>query len=169
MRIKDVIRGSKTDLVCDAWNTSRMPKTVFPLGKSGKHALSLGASFQWCLIRFRSHGDSFRVLVAVDFDKQQYYAHLGQEQGGDMQMLSSYEYHATHGGWHVHAGCGDMTLIPYGRYKGPWKRNIPKDWTTCRQMLWDVSTLDDALKKACDVYGLTIPHADDAGTQIPLL
>lgn len=163
MRIKDVIRAPKTDIAIRPWSTERMPRSAFPLGKSGK-GLRLGAGFEWCTVLFSALGKQFRVVVAVDFNKVDYYAHLGQIVGTDTKMLVSYEYHASHGGWHIHAGCGDMDLIPVGRYKGSWKRNIPKDWTTCRQLNWDVSTKDKALERACLQFGIKM-----TGTQPDLL
>lgn len=155
MRIKDVIRAAKTDIEFDPWKTDRMPHSAFPLGKS-KRGLRLGAAFDWCIIRFSAHQSKFRVLIAVDFLKVDYYAHLGEIVGSDTKMLVSYEYHGSHGGWHVHAGCGDIDLIPVGRYKGPWKRNIPQDWHECRQMEWDASTRDKALEKACQEFGIQL-------------
>lgn len=155
MRIKDVILAPKTDIEFGSWETDRMPPSAFPLGKS-KKGLKLGADYDWCTIRFDAVGAQFRVLVAVNFRKVDYYAHLGRIEGTDTKMLVSYEYHATHGGWHVHAGCGDIELIPVGRYKGPWKRNIPQDWHTCRQLSWNVTTKDKALERACLEFGIQL-------------
>ena len=164
MRIKDVIKADKAEIVIREWATERMPRSAFPLGKSGK-GLRLGAAYNWCTLSFTALGHKFRVLVAVNFGKVDYYAHLGQVVGTDTKMLVSYEYHASHGGWHVHAGCGDIDLIPAGRYKGPWRRNIPKDWVTCRQLDWDVSTRDKALEKACLQFGIKMT---DTQPDLPL-
>lgn len=80
-------------------------------------------------------------------------------------MLASYEYHSTHGGWHVHAGCGDTTLIPVGRYKGPWKRRIPIEVEKDRNTSWGIVTKADALEKACSVFGVSLPPSDDGSEQ----
>jgi hypothetical protein len=156
MRIKDVIRAPKSDVQFGGWNTDRMPKTVFPLAKSGKNSVRLGAAFHWGLITFSALGRDFRVVVGVDHAKQQYYAYLGQIHGSDTRMLASYEFHSSHGGWHVHAGCGDISAIPVGRYMGPWKRNIPKDWKTCCQMDFGIKSDDDALDKACSQFRIKL-------------
>jgi hypothetical protein len=163
MRTKDVIRAPKSDVQFGGWNVGRMSKTVFPLGRSGKGAIRLGAAFQWGVITFSAFGRSFRVLVGVDHAKEEYYAYLGEIHGGDTRMLASYEFHSTHGGWHVHAGCGDISAIPVGRYMGPWKRKLPKDWKACRQLDFGITSNDDALDKACEQFGIKI-----AGFQQPL-
>lgn len=136
-----------------------MAKNLFPLGKSGK-SLQFSGGFDWCSIKFSALDRDFKVLIAVNFQKQQYYAYLGEVHGADTKLLMSYEYHSTHGGWHVHAGCGDTSLIPVGRYKGPWKRNIPKDWNNCRLLHWNLSNKESALNKACHRFNITL-----AGTQ----
>ena len=41
MRIKDVIRANKKNIRYGGWKNGAMPKSVFPLGKSGKNALNL--------------------------------------------------------------------------------------------------------------------------------
>lgn len=74
-------------------------------------------------------------------------------------MIASYEFHASHGGWHVHSGCGQLEDIPVGRYKGPWKRDIPSEWEKCRRTDWGIGSDDSALAKACEAFG--IPPEDD--------
>jgi len=71
-------------------------------------------------------------------------------------MLASYEFHGTHPGWHVHAGCGDTSVIPIGRYMGPWKLRIPRDWKESRQTDWNVDTQEAAMAKASEVFGIPI-------------
>lgn len=156
MRIKEIVRAPKSGVVCDGWKAGRMPSTVFPLGKSGKHSLNFRAH-DWCRVRFSANGAQFLLLVAVNFGKEDYYAFLGRVMGSDSQMLASYEFHGTHPGWHVHAGCGDTTLIPVGRFKGDWKRKIPKHSDECRKKIWDVPDKDTALARAYDVFGLPPP------------
>lgn len=109
------------------------------------------------------------MVVAVNFEKQEYYVHLGEVCGGDTRMLASYEFHSTHPGWHLHAGCGDISLIPVGRYKGPWRRNIPRDWRTCRRTDWDVATREAALVKACEVFGVPMPLLSPEDRQMQLV
>ncbi|MDY0065373.1 MAG: hypothetical protein RBS02_03270 [Steroidobacteraceae bacterium] len=169
MRIKDVIRAEKADVTYGGWHTGQMPKSLFPLGKSGKHSLNFRGGYDWQAVRFGALAAEFRVVVAVNFAKCEYYAHLGKIVGSDTQMLVSYEYHATHGGWHVHAGCGDIDLIPVGRYKGPWKRSIPKNWADCRQTEWGVATKEAAISKACKAFGIPEPPLDEAEKQMQLL
>ena len=167
-RVKDIVRAHKTDVAFTGWKSGGMPKLLFPLGRSGRNSLNLRA-FDWCGISFRALSSEFRMLIAVNFEKEEYYAHLGRVCGGDTQMLCSYEFHATHPGWHVHAGCGDTALIPVGRYKGPWKRRIPRDPNTCRDTALGVLNLEEALARACALYGIPVPPSDPANAQMPLL
>jgi hypothetical protein len=161
MRLQQIVRAPKTEVMYDQWKSGRMNKVLFPLGKSGKHALSLGSGFDWCFVRFKALGCEFRLLIALQFAKQEYYAHLGRALGSDTQMLASYEFHGTHPGWHLHVGCGDTTLIPIGRYKGPWKHRIPGATKRCRRASWEIENRFDALSRACSVFGVPMPGIYD--------
>lgn len=167
MRVKDLIREPKSRVVFGGWKSGAMPKSAFPLGRSGKNSLIFRA-FDWCALTFSAPSGEYRVVVAVNFEKASYYAHLGAIHGSCTKMLLSYEYHASHGGWHVHAGCGDMDLIPIGRYKGDWKQMIPAAWQACRRTNWDVSNKSSALQRACEAFGIPLPSSDDS-RQIELL
>jgi hypothetical protein len=168
MRIKDVIRAEKAGITSGTWQTGPMPKSLFPLGKSGKHFLNFRGAYDWYSFRFSALGNEFRVLIAVNFGKCDYYAHLGIVHPSDTQMLMSFEYHASHAGWHIHSGCGDIALIPVGRYKGQWKRRIPKDFTRSRQTAWDLSSKEAALEKACTAFNIPKPSPSSMDKQIPL-
>jgi hypothetical protein len=169
-RIKDIVRAPKSAVTFDGWQSGRMPKSVFPLGKSGKGALRFSGAYDWCCLRFTALNCKFRLVVAVNLAKQEYYAHLGMVCGTDTQMLASYEFHGTHPGWHVHAGCGDLSFIPIGRYMGPWRRRIPTTSGKSRRQEWDIPTLDLALARACAVFNIPTPTAGwEASTQMSLL
>jgi hypothetical protein len=78
-------------------------------------------------------------------------------------MMASLEFHGTHPGWHMQGGCGDMELIPVGRYMGPWRKRI-----TGRHMEWGITGHADALQRACDRFNVPPPDAVP-GTQLPLV
>ena len=169
MRLQSIVRARKTDVMYDGWQSGRMNKSLFPLGKSGRHSLRLSGGYEWRLVRFAALGCDFRLLIAVNFAKQEYYAHLGRACQGDTQMLASYEFHGTHPGWHVHAGCGDTGLIPIGRYKGPWKHRIPAANSYCRSTEWGIENKLDAVAKAAAVFGLPLPPEDAEDRQMRLV
>jgi hypothetical protein len=153
MRLKQIIAAQKLNLVWGSWKTGPMPKTAFPLTRSGNKPLRFGAAFEWYLLTFEALGETFRLLVAVHYGKQEYYAHLGMECGGDMRMLASYEFHGTHPGWHVHSGCEEVSVIPVGRFKGPWKRRIPSASKRHRKTDFGI-TRTNALVVALQAFGL---------------
>lgn len=168
MRLKAVIRAHKANVSIGNWHQGGVSKSLFPLQKSGKSSLNFRGAFNLCGIEFTAAGSSFRVLIAVDLNKQEYYAHLGKAMGNDTQMIASYEFHSTHGGWHAHSACDHIENIPPGRYKGPWKRRIPKDMLTDRSIEFGVKSLPDALRLACEVFGIA-PDATLPKGQLPLV
>jgi hypothetical protein len=165
MRIQDIVRAPKTDVSCKEWQAGAMPKSLFPLGKSGKHYLNFRGGYEWCSVDFSCQSFSYRLLIAVDLAKESFYAHLGMLFEKDTRMLASYEYHATHRGWHVHAGCGSVEAIPVGRYMGSWKRRLKS-----RRVEWNV-TKANALEVACKAFGIIPPPMPQQGSsgQMPLL
>lgn len=168
-RVKQIIAASKDGIDLGTWKQGPVPKPTFPLSKSGKSSPRFGPGYRYRLIKFQIGQASYRVLIAVNFQKYDYYAYLGQVAGSnEMKMLASLEFHATHSGWHVHAGCGDISSIPVGRYKGDWKRNIPKDYSSCRRNDWAVGDEDLALSKACTFFGIDNPKGDPAQGNLDL-
>jgi hypothetical protein len=166
MRVKDVIRAKKRVTDWGAWERSKKAgKSTFPLSKSG-NSLVFGLSYAWRLIKFETATSKFRLLLAVNHHKQEYYAVLGLEGGKDMVYLASLEYHGTHLGWHIHAACGDIDQIPVGRYQGDWKRRLPKAREYHRRQSF-VSDDNQALAVAVEFFGLN--NASDSKGQLPLL
>lgn len=164
VRVKDVIHASKVEVHCNEWQSGPAPKSTFPLGKAGKHSMRIRGGYEWICLTFKALSFDFRVVIAVHFDKQQYYAYLGRSLGTDTQMLVSYEYHATHRGWHAHAGCGDTANIPIGRYMGPWRNRL-----SSRYIDWDISDRAAALNRACKVFRITLSEGTTRTGQMPLL
>jgi len=163
MRVKDVIGSPKANVVVDAWQSGPMPKSMFPMSRSGKHYMNFRGGYEWCCIRFETLTCEFRLVVAVNHSKQEFAAHLGMVCEKEMRMLASYEFHGTHPGWHVHAGCGDVYSIPVGRFMGPWKRRIPRDPKAVRRKTWNV-TKANALQTACAAFGIpNVPQSEDTG------
>jgi hypothetical protein len=139
MRLRDVILAKKSRVSYGDWKSTPMPRNLFPLTKSGTKTLRFRTGYDWCLVTFTALSSDFRLLVAVNVLKEQYYAHLGMMCGGDTRMLGSFEFHGTHPGWHLHACCDDVLLIPVGRYEGPWRKMLPRTHSSCRRKTFGIN------------------------------
>lgn len=153
MRLKDLINATKKITDGGKWTTGKMPASAFPLSRSGKKSYRLGGSWEWTVVKFESGDEMYRLLIGINLAKEQYQATLGQENDGDMKVLASYEFHGTHPGWHVHSVCGDISNVPVGRYKGDWKKRIPKGRKFHRKQGFGVKK-ENALSIAYEFFGL---------------
>jgi hypothetical protein len=162
MRLRDIIKARKSKVAYGQWKAGPMPKNLFPLTKSGHRTLRFRGGYDWCLVTFTAMAADFRLLVAVNLQKEQYYAHLGMSGDGDTRMLGSLEFHGTHPGWHLHAACEDAVFIPVGRYEGPWRKMLPRSHAKCRRKAFDVN-LSNRLTIALDFF--KISGADSRGQE----
>jgi hypothetical protein len=152
MRVKDAIAARKKVLDWGNWREGgKVPRSAFYLVKSNQ--FSFGKAYKWRVLRAEALGLFFRVLIAYDPRKEQYYAYLGMESGADIKLLISYEFHGTHPGWHVHSACGDIAEVPIGRQKGPWSHRIPKP-NRERKTNFRISNEPMALYAACRAFRL---------------
>lgn len=124
MRVQEIISAPKTILDWGKAQQGNMGPSIFPLQKRKKQTYRLGGSYRWRLIKFEALGNKFRLLIAFSTQLDRYQAILGKEVGADLSVLMEYSY--EHGGWHVHASCGDTHSAPSGVMRGPWIRRIPK-------------------------------------------
>ena len=125
MRLKDIIRAPKTDIIVGGWKTGRITRSEFPLSKARAGAYRFSAANRWCVIRFSTLGNEFRVLVQLREGQETYRAMLGVVVNGDIKVLCSYEFHGTHAGWHCHLTCESDATVPAGVLRGPWVRRFP--------------------------------------------
>jgi hypothetical protein len=134
MDIRGLVKAEKDIKQPGRWTTGTMPKTAFPLSKSGSKAYRLG-NRRWRVVTFEVAGLECRLLINYHPMLLQYQAMLGIDIGGDTKVLASLELHPTHGGWHIHASCDDIASVPSGLKRGPWNKGLsgsgPRFRTPC--------------------------------------
>ncbi len=153
MRLKDVILANKDITDQGKWQRTKMTTGAFPLSRSKGRSYRLRAAYEWRVIRFQALGKDFRLLIAFNLEKEQYFAVLGLDDGRDTRVLASYEFHGTHPGWHVTAACGPIEDIPSGIRVGPWQRRIPEARTKHRRITFGV-TKENAVEVAGKFFRL---------------
>jgi hypothetical protein len=136
------------------WQIGGMPPAAFPLSKRRGRAYRLGSSYKWRVIQFAALGETCRLLVVYNADKEQYRATLAIDRDRDMIVVASLEFHGTHPGWHLHGACGDIDTHPMGSMRGPLQRRFPKARTTHRRHDFKVTNEDSALDVAAKFFRL---------------
>lgn len=131
-----------------------MTPSAFPLSKRRSRSFRLGSAYRWRIIQFQALGNSFRLLAAYNLEKQQYRATLALDEGRDMSVIASYEFHGTHPGWHLTAACGDIAEVPKGVMIGPWQKRLPKARDFHRKIDFTVSDDNTALDVAAKFFRL---------------
>jgi hypothetical protein len=102
MRLREVLRAKKADVVLEPWKRGAIPPSAFKLRQNMK-AVGQGSAYQWRIIRFSAATEQFRILVLWNEAKNIYRATLGQEVGGVVRIICVREFHAREPGWHCHA------------------------------------------------------------------
>ncbi len=110
------IRSPKLVVDTTGWNSGKIPKAAFPLSHVKSHH-KLGRGWQWTVHTVTDEHRTYRVLVAFEQGKQQYWAWLGAEFGDDQAVIARVEFHATHDGWHCHWKTGAVHEVPRGAVK----------------------------------------------------
>ena len=123
MQVREIIRSAKSIQQPGRWAAGAMPKTAFPLSKSGSKAYKLG-NWRWRVVTFNVAGLNCRLLVNYHPALLQYQAMLGVDIGGDTKVLVCLEHHPTHKPWHAHVCCDDVNVVPSGMRRGPWMRSV---------------------------------------------
>jgi len=123
MNIRKIIKAQKAITKTGSWASGVMPKSAFPLSKSGNKTYKLG-NRRWRIVVFDALDAEFRLFINYHPALYQYQAMLGFDVAGDMKVLASLEFHPTHGGWHVHVCCDEVGSVPVGVKRGPWLRNL---------------------------------------------
>ena len=101
MRLREVIRTGKSDIVIGRWGTGHIPAAQFPL-RDRPTTFKLGPTWRWAVIRFRALGQSFRVLLLLNVSREIFRAVLAAEVGKEFRMICVHEFHAREPGWHCH-------------------------------------------------------------------
>jgi hypothetical protein len=136
MRVQEIIHAHKDVFDWGKAQQGGMTASVFPMLKRRKSGLRFGGNHRWQLIRFRSLGETFRVLIAYHTLVDNYSAYLGMDVGPDTRLIMEFAYHATHPGWHTHVGCGDVRHVPPGVVIGPWQTRLPNARSFVRRQLY---------------------------------
>lgn len=148
-RLRRLVGAPKGNIKLGGWQTGKVPKKDFPMARQ---AYSLGSSFRWCVVSFEALDIECRVLVILNLDKEKYEAILGAMSPDNLKVLCSYEYHAGEPGWHCHAACDDLSVVPVGYMRGPWVRRIPHAKRTHSRPDFGIKDETGALRFALACY-----------------
>ena len=163
MRVTDTIRARKTHVVSSPWTDDKLKTKDFPLSKKRGRAYPLTRRYRWQIITFVVGVREFRVLVAYHTLVPEFIVTLAEEIAGDCRVLARWEFHATHGGWHVHTVCGHTDSITAGIVKPAGTRRIPDIGSYHRhtKMLNHGHAMDDKVASviACSLVGIV--HQSD--------
>lgn len=145
------------------WSDDRLKPKDFPLSRKRGKAYPLTRRWRWQIVSFKVVGRDYRVLVAYHTLVPEFMVTLGEEVGGDCRVLARWEFHATHGGWHVHSVCGDTDGLSVGIVKPSGTKRIPggKSYHRHKKMLNDGHAMGDGVATAiaCSLVG--IAHQPD--------
>ena len=148
MRGLSAIRTKKVLVSSGAWHTGAITHSEFPL--SHVHKLRLSKAWNWCVVDAEGGGQQYKVLVAFDPGKRQYWAWLGAVFGSDQAVVARVEFHASHDGWHCHWKTGALVDVPRGAVKASGKGELRHG---CSGDPPDVSKLD-AFKVAFKLFNV---------------
>jgi hypothetical protein len=153
-RVSDIRFATKLNVDWGTWEAGRMPASAFPLSKRRGHSFRLGASYRWRIVQFEACGSAFRLLIALNIQKEQYRATLALQGERDNSVVASYEFHGTHPGWHLLATCDEIESVPQGVMIGPWQRRVPQARSRHRRGDFAVTDEATALELAAQFFGL---------------
>lgn len=160
MRVTAVIKSIKTNVSLPPWSDDKLKTKDFPLSKKRGKAYPLTRRYRWQVMSFIAKGRNYRVLVAYHTLVPEFIATLGEEVGGDFRILARWEFHAYHGGWHVHTVCGDTDNLSVGIVKPSGARRIPdaRSYHRHMKMLNDGHAMSDAVATAiaCSLVGIDL-------------
>lgn len=121
---RSIIAASKTIMDQGKWASGKMPKSAFPLSRSGSKAYRLG-NRRWRVVTFSAEGHECRLLISFSFALSEYQAMLGITIGHDTKVIATLEHHANHTPpWHAHLCCDALFQVPAGIKRGPWNKRF---------------------------------------------
>lgn len=119
MKALSAIRTEKVLVEAGAWKNGKIPKAAFPLSHVKAHH-RLGKSWHWAVHLVADQHRQYRLLVAFEPGKRQYWAWLGAVYGDDQAVIARVEFHASHDGWHCHWKTGELVEVSRGAVKAPF-------------------------------------------------
>lgn len=163
MRVANVIKAHKSAVGFSQWTDEKIKTKDFPLNKKRGKVHPLSRRYRWQIITFVALGQAYRVLVGYHTLVPEFITTLAEDVGADCRVLARWEFHASHGGWHVHSVCGDTDGLSPGIVKPAGTKRIPDKASYHRhtKMLNDGCDMEDAIATAiaCSLVG--IPHQPD--------
>jgi len=163
MRVAKVVGAAKGDVVLSPWSDDKLKAKDFPLNRKRGKAYPITKRYRWQVITFSALGHNFRVLVAYHTLAPEFITTLAEEVGGDCRVLARWEFHGSHGGWHVHTVCGDTDGLSVGIIKPFGTKRIPDKASYHRhtKMLNDGHGMDDVTASAVACSLVRIGHQPD--------
>jgi hypothetical protein len=150
MRARELIFKQKRITKAGEWKSGqKMPKTAFPM--SASRSFQLGPKWTWRVDVLEYKGEECRLLIAFEPMKQTAIAWLSCRRGNGYALVSQFEFHGDHPGWHCHSYCGAVADISVGYVKSLDAVRLPKPRTYHRRGQYEL-TEQDALAKAFAFY-----------------
>ena len=153
MKALRALRAEKVLVETGAWGNGNIPSEEFPLSHVKKHRLA--KAWHWCVHKLSDDGQRYRLLVAFEPGKQQYWAWLAASFGNDQALIARVEYHHSHDGWHCHWKTGPLADVPRGNVKAPYPKERRRN---CLKNPDPVAVgKSDAFKIAYKLFNVTVP------------
>ena len=151
MKALAALRTKKVLVSAGPWHSGNVTNSEFPLAHVSK--LKLAKAWQWSVHVVADDAQKYRLLVAFDAGKSQYWAWLGAIFGNDQAIIGRVEFHHSHDGWHCHWKTGQLVDVPRGAVKagGSKERRHP-----CNGAPPQVSRTD-AFKLAYKLFNVSTP------------
>jgi hypothetical protein len=103
MRVRDVIKAPKENIVTAPWRQGAIPPSAFMMRRDQKKR-DLGASWWWRTIDFEAFGKPCRILIQLHAVKQSCSFTLGiHDDIGMLRLVCVREFHLSEPGWHCHS------------------------------------------------------------------
>jgi hypothetical protein len=122
MKALAAVRTRKVFVDASPWHNGSVSNAAFPLSHKGK--LRMGKAWNWCVHTVADADRQYRILVAFDPTKNQYWAWLGAAFGHDQALIARVELHSSHDGWHCHWKTGPIAEVPRGAVKASGKKEL---------------------------------------------
>lgn len=152
MKLKNIIRASKTDISFSDWKSGQVTRSSFPLSKAKSKGYKYGPDYESCVAKFSALGHEFRVLILCRFGREIFYATLGLLDGNDTVVLCSLEFHGSEAGWHCHATCEDHSTVSPGVFRPRLLKRFPDGKNRHRRDAFRVRNVADAKRMAIKFY-----------------
>lgn len=125
MDVLAALRTPKLFVEATPWHNGAISHAAFPL--SHKSKIRLGKSWNWSVHKLEDGQRLYRLLVAFEPSKNQYWAWLGVAFDNDQAVIARVELHASHDGWHCHWKTGAIEDVGRGFVNAPYGKERRHD------------------------------------------